>query len=262
MSILDEIFGHKAQELQEQKLHIPEAEIRARAAKAAPALDFLAALRDNRGGRPALIAEIKCASPSRGLIAPDFNPMRLARLYQENGAAALSVLTEQRYFKGSLDYLRQIADVSTHVPLLRKDFLFDPYQIYEARANGADAILLIAAYLGAERLCELQALANGLGMAALVEVHDQAELESVVAACHPPLIGINNRDLRDFTVKLETTLRLREFVPAGTCLVAESGIHDRADVDVLAAANISAILVGEALVSAPDIAEKVRSLAC
>lgn len=261
MNILDEIFDYKALEVAEQKRACPPDEVRRLAEVAPPALDFIRALRRGPGQRPALIAEVKKASPSRGLLAPDFEPLRLARLYRDNGASAISVLTETRYFQGSLDNLRQIAASTPRLPLLRKDFIFDPYQVYEARAAGADAILLIAAHLQPEALQELHTLANELGMAALVEVHSQAELEMALAACRPPLLGINNRDLVDFTVDLETTARLRPLAPAGACVVAESGIHTPADVDRLMASGINAILVGEALVTAPDPAAKIRSLA-
>jgi indole-3-glycerol phosphate synthase len=261
MTLLAEIFSHKRGEVAQQQRLRPLAEVRAAAGQAAPARDFTAALRRGPGQRPALIAEVKCASPSRGVIAADFDPLALARTYQDNGASAISVLTDARYFKGALAYLEQIAALADRPPLLRKDFLFDPYQVYEARAAGADAVLLIAAELEPANLAELHALAHELGMAALVEVHDQAELEKALGACQPSLIGINNRDLRDFTVNLETTLRLRPLVPAGICLVAESGIRSPQDVARLAAAGVDAVLVGEALVAAPDVAAQVRSLA-
>ena len=261
MTILDEIFAHKRVEVEQRRAALPLAELRTQAESSPPALDFVAALRRKDGQRPALIAEVKCASPSRGLIARDFDPLALARVYQANGASAISVLTDERYFKGSLEYLRQIAGLRPRLPLLRKDFLLDSYQVYEARAAGADAVLLIAAYLEPQRLAELHTLANELGMAALVEVHSQDELEKALAACKPALIGVNNRDLRDFSVNLDTTLRLRPYVPAGTCLVAESGIHSPEDVARLAAAGVDAVLVGEALVAAGDTAGMVRSLA-
>ena len=261
MTILDEIFAHKRVEVEQRRAVLPLAEVRALAGEAPPALDFAGALRRKEGERPALIAEVKCASPSRGQIAKDFDPLALACAYQANGASAISVLTDERYFKGSLEYLRQIAGLMPRLPLLRKDFLLDPYQVYEARAAGADAVLLIAAYLAPDRLAELHSLAGDLGMAALVEVHSQAELDLALAACRPGLVGINNRDLRDFSVNLETTLRLSRYVPEGTCLVAESGIHTREDVEFLAAAGVDAVLVGEALVAAEDTAGQVRSMA-
>ena len=258
MSILDDIFAHKREEVARLKQARPLAAVRAEAARAAPALDFMAALR-NGVSRPALIAEVKCASPSRGLLARDFDPTRLARVYQENGAAAVSVLTDARYFMGDIEHLRQIAGLAPRLPLLRKDFLCDPYQVYESRAAGADAVLLIVAALHADLLGDLHALACALGMTPLVEVHTAEELETALR-CAPALIGVNNRDLRDFSVSLETTLRLRPLIPDGVCVVAESGIHTPEDVDRLAETGVDAILVGEALVTAPDVGAKVRSL--
>jgi indole-3-glycerol phosphate synthase len=260
VTILDEIFTHKRAEVELRKRTFPPERIRAEAGRVSPPLDFLAALRSDPGGRPALVAEIKCASPSRGLLAAEFDPLGLARLYQANGARAISVLTDERYFKGSLEYLREIANLEPRLPLLRKDFLLDPYQVYEARAAGADAILLIAAGLEQSQLRELHELARELGMAALVEVHTRDELERVMDLPGLELVGINNRDLRDFSVDLETTLSLRPHIPAGVRVVAESGIHGPEDVDRLAVARVDAILVGEALVTATDPASLVRSL--
>lgn len=259
MNILDEIFAYKQVEVAQAKRARPLGQVRREAEAAAPALDFTAALRA-ADHKPALIAEVKRASPSRGLLVQDFDPLRLARIYIENGAAAISVLTDERYFQGCLDYLRQIALLSDRVPLLRKDFTCDEYQVYEARAAGADAMLLIAAYLEPGRLRELRALIRALGMAALVEVHSRAELEAVLPL-EPPLVGINNRNLKDFSMRLETTFELRPLVPAGVCVVAESGIHTAEDCARVAAAGIDAVLVGEALVVAGDVAGKVRSLA-
>jgi indole-3-glycerol phosphate synthase len=259
MTILDEIFTHTQEEVAARQGAVPLPAVRACAEGAIPPLDFVAALRGARP-RPALIAEVKRASPSRGLLAPDFDPLRLARIYAENGAAAISVLTDERYFGGSLDDLRQIAGCRPRPPLLRKDFIGEPYQVYEARAAGADALLLIVALLSPAQLGSLQLLAEELGMAALVEVHNRVELE-IALHCRARLIGINNRDLGDFSVDLGTTLRLRPYIPAGVCVVAESGIHAPADVARLAAAGVDAILVGEALVTAPDVAIAVRSLA-
>lgn len=260
MTILDEIFAHKREEVAARKRVCPLDEIRRKAEAAVPGLDFVAALRSQPAGWPALIAEIKRASPSRGRLVENFDPLRLAQVYRENGAAAISVLTDEKFFEGSLDYLRQVAGLPGRPPLLRKDFVCDPYQVYEAREAGADAVLLIAAYLEHAVLGDLQALANQLGMAALVEVHSRAEIDRVLAF-NPSLVGINNRDLRDFSVHLETTLSLRPAVPSGVCLVAESGIHTPEDVGKLALAGIDAILVGEALVTTADPAARVRSLA-
>jgi indole-3-glycerol phosphate synthase len=261
MGILETIFANKRAELDERQRSLPLVQVRQAAEAAAAPLDFVEALQKS-GRKPALIAEIKRASPSRGLLVPDFDPLRLARLYQQNGAAAISVLTEERYFQGHLDYLHQIAMLTPRIPLLRKDFILDPYQVYEARAAGADAVLLIVAYLGdaSRRGClgDLHALIRELGMTPLVEVHSRDELD-IALQCEPLLVGINNRDLRDFSVRLETTLTLRPLVPPDICLVAESGIHSPADADRLAAEGVDAVLIGEALVTAPDVAEKVRS---
>jgi indole-3-glycerol phosphate synthase len=258
MTILDEIFAYKRQQVERLKQERPLAALQTAVESAPPALNFCAAL-IGASPQPALIAEVKKASPSRGLLAPDFDPLRLARLYQANGAAAISVLTEDRYFQGSLAHLSQIAALPDRPPLLRKDFIFDPYQVYEARLAGADALLLIAAMLEPERLLSLHTLAGRLGMAALVEVHTADELR-LALECQPALVGINNRDLRDFKVRLETTLELRPHVPQGVIVVAESGIHTPEDVACLAEAGVDAILVGEALVTAPDVALAVRAL--
>jgi indole-3-glycerol phosphate synthase len=260
MNILAEIFAYKQQEIVERRRALPLDVVRSEAEQSPPALDFISALRTNRDkGCPGLIAEVKCASPSRGLLVKDFDPLALAQIYQQNGASAISVLTDERYFKGHLDYLRSIAALKPRLPLLRKDFICDPYQVYEARAAGADAVLLIAGHLEPKLMQDLNALIGELGMAALIEVHDREELEKALP-CQPRLIGINNRDLRDFTVNLDITLNLRPFVPEKICLVAESGIHTRDDITRLAQAGVDAVLIGEALVVAPDVAAKVRSL--
>lgn len=265
MSFLDEILTHKRTEIARQQAAQPLAEVRLAAETARLPLDFVAALR-HAPSRPALIAEIKRRSPSRGLLAVEFDPSRLARTYRENGAACISVLTDERFFGGSLADLRNVRGQVQDVPLLRKDFICDPYQIYQARAAGADAILLIVAALTPEALRDLHALARSLGMAALVEVHAEAELAAALM-CSPALVGINNRDLRSFTVDLATTERLARQVPPDVCVVAESGIHGPDDLARLAAIprpgtvrGIDAVLVGEALVTAADVGAKVRSL--
>jgi indole-3-glycerol phosphate synthase len=270
MSILDEIFSHKREEVAARKRDCPLEEIRRRAEMASPARDFTAALRLRAsawpgarplvGTWPKLIAEIKRASPSRGRLVEQVDPLRLARVYRENGAAAISILTDEKYFQGSLADLRQVACLEGRPPLLRKDFVCDPYQVYEAREAGADAVLLIAAHLDCALLADLHALAAGLGMAALVEVHSREEVDRALEA-GPSLLGINNRDLRNFSVRLETTLELRRHVPPEICLVAESGIHTVGDVQRLAQAGVDAILVGEALVTAADPAARVFELA-
>jgi indole-3-glycerol phosphate synthase len=221
------------------------------------------ALRSSK--RIALIAEVKKASPSKGLLRHQFDPLELASTYAENGAAGISVLTDSRYFQGKLAYLTQIRDqlqqsLGDNRPvLLRKDFIFDPYQVYQARAAGADALLLIVAVLKDKELAALLALARKLGMTALVEVHDRTELERALSL-RPRLIGVNNRDLRDFSVDLNTCIELRQYVPADVCFVAESGIHTAADVIRLAQEGVDAVLVGEALVKAKDVGAKVREL--
>ena len=209
-----------------------------------------------------LIAEVKRASPSRGLLAPNFDPVGLASRYAENGAAAISVLTEVDHFQGSLDHLEAVKEAVAPqgIPVLRKDFLFDPYQLYEARARGADAVLLIVAMLEAARLRELLSAAQGLWLQALVEVHAEAELETALEA-GAEVVGINQRDLRTFDVDVSLAARLRPLVPEGRIVVAESGISTAADVARLKTARVHAVLVGEALVTAPDTAAKVQELA-
>jgi indole-3-glycerol phosphate synthase/phosphoribosylanthranilate isomerase len=257
MTILEDIFAYKRIELAERKQARPQADVQAEAEQATPPRDLVAALRGN-SSRPALIAEVKRASPSRGLLVPDFDPLHLARTYQQNGAAAISVLTDEHFFQGHLDHLRAIRE-KVNLPLLRKDFVFDPYQVYEARTAGADAILLIVAMLSDSELHSLHRLADELGMTALVEVHDETEIRRALAL-QPRLVGVNNRDLHTFAVDLATTERLRSFVPPDVTLVAESGIHTTADVDRLARVGADAMLVGESLVTAPDPAAQVRAL--
>ena len=260
MTILDKIFATKHLEVAASLKLRPLAQVRRDAEQAPPALAFVKALRRPAPRAPLrLVAEVKCASPSRGLLVDHFDPLHLAALYQQNGAAAISVLTDETYFKGSLSILEQIAAIQPRLPLLRKDFIYDPYQVYESRAAGADAVLLIAAHLQPGLLADLLAQVQNLGMAALVEVHTAAELEQ--ALCFAPrLVGINNRDLHDFKVDLQICLDLRRAIPPGVTVVAESGIHTAADVARLAEAGMDAMLVGEALVTAPDPAQKIRSL--
>jgi indole-3-glycerol phosphate synthase len=261
MTILDTIFSHKKLEVAAAQQARPLSVVRAEAEAMPAATDFVRQLRiTNHESRPALIAEIKKASPSKGLLCPDFDPLRLARLYAENGAAALSVLTDEKFFQGHLDYLRQIHAALPQMPLLRKDFILDPYQVYEARAAGASAVLLIAAYLEAQLLADLHALILELGMSPLVEIHDVAELRIANGLSGVRLIGVNNRDLKDFSVRLETCLELRGSVAPEVCFVAESGIHTRADVARLRAAGVDAMLIGEALVTAGDVGAKVKEL--
>lgn len=221
--------------------------------------DFVGALRANvAAGLPAVIAEIKKASPSKGVLREDFIAADIAQSYAEHGAACLSVLTDQQFFQGSVDYLKQ-ARASCDLPVLRKDFMIDPYQVYEARVMGADCILLIAACLDDAQMAELEAIARSLDMAVLVEVHDAPELQRALKL-KTPLIGINNRNLRTFDVTLDTTLSLMKDVPADRLLVTESGILQRSDVQTMRAAHIHAFLVGEAFIRAPDPGKALAEL--
>lgn len=254
-TILDKIIAWKRDEIACRKRARPIEAVRAEAAQAPPPRDFAAALRVP-GVR--LIAEVKRASPSKGLLRHDFDAVALACEYEANGAAAISVLTDQHFFQGSLDHLRAVRQ-NVDLPVLRKDFILDSYQVYEARAAGADATLLIVVALGDGDLKALHRLVHELGMTALVEVHNETELERALEI-GPRIVGVNNRDLRTFEVDLETTARLRPLVPAEVVLVAESGVHTREDVARLAAIGADAMLVGEALVRAEDIGQKVQEL--
>ncbi len=256
-TILDRIVADKREELAVAQRRVPFAELKARLPQAPPPRPFAQALRDDS---IRLIAEVKKASPSRGLLRDQFDPLALARAYAEGGAAAVSVLTDEKHFQGSLDHLASIrADLRKGPPLLRKDFLFDHYQLYEARVHGADAVLLIAAILNPALLAQLIGLAKALDMDALVEVHDELELERALMAS-AALVGVNNRDLRTFEVDLATTERLRPLIPPEVIVVAESGILTRADIQRLQALDVHAVLIGEALVTAPDPAAKIREL--
>lgn len=204
----------------------------------------------------AIIAEVKCASPSRGRLIADFDPVQIAGIYEQNDAAAISVLTDEKYFAGHKNHLTQIRQ-HVRLPLLRKDFIIDPLQIYEARAIGADAILLIVHVL-MEKLAGFIAVAENVGLAALVEVHTEAELNLALAA-GAEIIGINNRNLDTFVTDIDTSRKLRAQIPAGKIVVAESGIMARADIEFLMQANIHAFLIGEALITAPDIGKKLRA---
>jgi indole-3-glycerol phosphate synthase len=254
--ILDRILANKYLEVAHRRMVTPIELLREQALAQTPPRGFLGALR--RAGRPALIAECKKASPSKGLLRPDYDPAQLARTYAENGAAALSVLTDEKFFQGSLNDL-SVARTAAVVPALRKDFIVDGYQVYEARAAGADAVLLIVAALRLDQLQELHELINSLSMIALVEVHNEAEAETALQIA-PKLIGVNNRNLHDFTVDLQTTGRLRKCIPANIALVAESGIHTAEDVALVRDMGVDAILVGEALVTASNVGAKVREL--
>ncbi|PKB63954.1 MAG: indole-3-glycerol phosphate synthase [SAR202 cluster bacterium Io17-Chloro-G2] len=256
-NILDEIVAAKTKELVLQKSLLGQRELETRASVQPPPLNLSGAL---LSGEVRLIAEVKKASPSRGLLCPDFDPVRLAQTYADNGAAAISVLTDPR-FQGEPEHIVQIksSGASQRAPVLRKDFIFDSYQVYEARAMGADAILLIVAILDPGQLKDLLALSMSLWMQCLVEVHDQGELETALAA-GAEIIGINNRDLRTFQTNLAVTESLAPLVPRGKIIVSESGINTKEDMARLGALGVSAVLVGEALVTAPDVAKKVREL--
>jgi indole-3-glycerol phosphate synthase len=255
-SILDEIVATKQREVAAAKLRMPLEEMEVQAAQAPPVRDFRAALAGP--GPIQLIAEVKKASPSAKVIRADFDPIAIARTYQAHGAACLSVLTDAPYFQGHLSYLARIR-ASVAIPLLRKDFLIDEYQVVEARLAGADAVLLIAEILDDATLARLLERARSLGMAALVEFHDEANLPRVLAS-GADLVGVNNRDLHRFVTDLDLTLRLRKRIPAHVLLVSESGIRTRADVEQLEAAGVSAILVGETLMRADDIGLAVERL--
>jgi indole-3-glycerol phosphate synthase len=253
--ILDEIVANKRLELAETKRLLSLDEVKARLADVPPPRNFRAAIDQPK---VSVIAEIKRASPSMGEIADEmFDPRIIAQMYSGNGAAAISVLTEGKYFQGEPFHIRR-ARKYMPLPIMRKDFIVDPYQVYEARAAGADAILLIAAALGDAQLADLHALAHEVGLAALVEVHDEDEMERA-ARVGAPLLGVNNRDLKTFNIDLGTTARLAALAPEGVTLVAESGVRSAEDVRRMGALGVHAVLVGEALVKSNDVAEAVRA---
>jgi len=254
--ILDDIVAYKKTELAAQKQRVSLQQLQDMPLFYATPQPFNKTLREWSGRT--IIAEVKKASPSKGVIRADFKPLSLAKTYEANGAAAISVLTESQFFQGSLDYLRLICE---HVrrPLLRKDFLFDPYQVYEARAFGASAILLIVAILSNAQLNELAALAHSLGLDCLVEVHDEAELERALA-CGAVLLGVNNRDLRTFHTTIETSERLVRLMPPGTTMVSESGLSRSEQLTRLESLGVKAFLIGETFMAAPDPGVPLRGL--
>ncbi|MHB1458560.1 MAG: indole-3-glycerol phosphate synthase TrpC [Armatimonadota bacterium] len=257
--ILDKIIAHKGPEVAARKQLISLERMMSEANNAPPALDFKSAITRGADSDPVrLIAEVKKASPSKGLIRADFDPVEIARMYEKAGASAISVLTDEKYFQGHLDYLRAIRS-TVGIPLLRKDFIIDEYQIYEARAAGADAILLIAAALSRDTISAFKHISSDLGMASLVETHTADEMMIAIDA-GAEIIGINNRNLQTFEVSLETTLELAMMAPDGCILVSESGIFTRADVMMLHEAGVDAILVGESLMREADPAMKVMYL--
>ncbi len=257
--ILNKIVAVKHEEIAAAKKKISLETIRADAESRVLTRDFEGALRAKiAAGQAAVIAEVKKASPSKGVLREDFIPADIAQSYAEHGAACLSVLTDRQFFQGQPDFLKQ-ARASCELPVLRKDFMVDPYQVYEARAMGADCILLIAACLNDAQMADLESIARSLDMAVLVEVHDGAELDRALRL-KTPLVGVNNRNLRTFEVSLATTLDLLPRVPADRLLVTESGILGAADVSTLRAAGVHAFLVGEAFMRAPDPGAALTSL--
>jgi len=258
-NFLSQIIEHKKMEIAAL-----DAQTLRRAAESSPApRDFFSAIQRRRfGTHPSLIAELKRASPSKGILTPHIELFQVADIYTQNGASAISVLTDERFFMGKLETLYELRFTrKIEVPLLRKDFIIDEVQLYESKVNGADAILLIVAALTDEKLfADLHACALSLGLTALVEVHDESETERALKLKDVKLIGINNRDLATFEVSLETTERLRPMIPSEIAVAAESGIFTANDVGRLANANVDAILVGEALVTSDDIPAKVREL--
>ncbi len=256
MNVLQRLIDTKKKRLDQAKSAVPLRELQSRIDETEPARDFTTAARSQRAVR--LIAELKKASPSRGLIRPDFDPAALARIYEENGASAISCLTEEDYFQGHLSFL-PLVHKAAELPVLRKDFIFDPYQIFEARVNNADAILLIAAALEENQAQDYLHAAEELGMAVLFEVHDEEDLEMALEI-EAPIIGINNRDLATLKIDLDTTFRLKAQIPPGRIVVGESGIGTRADVLRLGAASIDAMLVGTTLMESKDIGAKMKEL--
>jgi indole-3-glycerol phosphate synthase len=256
--ILQKILATKREEVALAQANCAMLEIAAMAADMPAQRGFGRRLRQLSSAGSAVIAEIKKASPSAGVIRADFHPGKIARSYQAGGAACLSVLTDKTYFQGDAEYLREAAACCS-LPLLRKDFMIDPWQVYESRVMGADCILLIVAALEVDRLQELEGLAQELGLDVLVEVHDESELE-VALATGASMIGVNNRNLRTFRTDLEVSERLRPMIPASRIMVTESGIHTRQDVLRLQQANIGAFLVGEAFMRAQEPGEALQSL--
>jgi indole-3-glycerol phosphate synthase len=256
MNILEEIVSAKCLEVAEAKSRVPEEQLRRLLAEAPPVRDFHAALA--RPGEIRLIAEVKKASPSKGVIRADFHPVEIARTYERHGAAAISVLTDSAYFQGSLDYLRQVRR-AVEIPVLRKDFIIDPYQVVEARVAGADAVLLIAECLEDGLFGALHDAIVALGMTPLVELYEPANLPRVLAI-GARVIGVNNRDLRTFRTDLGHTLRMRTEVPRDRVLVGESGIRGREDAAKLESAGVNAMLVGETLMAREDIGAAVDEL--
>jgi indole-3-glycerol phosphate synthase len=258
MGILDEIVSRKSERLNTVKARLSLGEIRARINDSEKSRDFAAAIKRSPQEPVKLIAEIKGASPSKGVIREGFDPVSIARIYEEENVHAVSILTEEDYFKGSLSFLSDARRVLSK-PVLRKDFIIDEYQIYESRANGADAILLIAALLGKNQALEYLHLADELGLSVLFEIHDFKELEMALMV-DSKIIGINNRNLKTLRVDINTTFALRKEIPSGRIVVSESGIRTRDDVRKMQEAGIDAMLIGTALMESPDISQKLVEL--
>jgi indole-3-glycerol phosphate synthase len=262
-NILEEIVWHKETEVDQLREKMPLLELQRKVKDAAPPKDFLGALKNGRT-QPAVIAEVKKASPSKGVIREDFDPVTIAQSYQAGGASCLSVLTDEKFFQGSFDYLSQIRAV-VDLPLLCKDFVIYPYQMYRARLYGADAVLLIAAILSDKDLQYFLKIATALGMTALIEVHTLAELDRVLTLDGAALVGINNRNLKDFSVDLHTTQELLEarasqLAEKGILVVSESGLHTPTDLSFVATAGAKAVLVGESLMKQPDPGQALAEL--
>ncbi len=255
-SILDQIVAHKLTEIESAKKSLPLSAVKKAASAVAPARDFLAALAADP--YVSLIAEVKKASPSKGVIRQDFNPVEIAMAYSRSGARCISVLTDERFFLGSLEFLRLIRS-AVETPLLRKDFILDEYQVHEARAAGADAVLLIAECLQPQTMIDLHRCICDLGMTPLVELYDEKNVDAVLA-CQPKLVGVNNRNLNTFEVDLKHSIRIKETLPPEIMMVSESGIFNRDDVRMLHAASVDAMLVGESLMRSPDIDQAVADL--
>ena len=258
-SILEKIVRHKLVEIESAKKRKPIEELRSESSDAPPPRDFLAALtQGEQAGQVSLIAEVKKASPSKGVIRDDFHPVEIAKAYAGHGASCISVLTDEKFFQGSLEFLKQIR-AAVSLPLLRKDFVLDEYQVWEARAAGADAVLLIAECLEAGQMKDLHAQIGELGMTALVELYD-SENVSAVLDCSPVLVGVNNRDLNTFEIDLHHSIRVKQAIPDNIAMVSESGIFTHEDVQLMHENEVDAILVGESLMRSGDIGAAVRQL--
>ena len=257
--ILEKIISVKHREIEESRAAVSFSELERQCSGLPPTRDFVHALRSRvEKSQPAVIAEIKKASPSKGVIREDFDPVAIARSYQQSGAACLSVLTDRDFFQGAPEYLTAVR-AETTIPVIRKDFIIDPYQVYEARAMGADCILLIVAALETAQMRELERIARGMGMAVLVEIHSQEELESALKL-QTPLIGINNRNLRTFETDIRTSLLVAKGIPSERVVITESGINTREDVALMVENSIYAFLVGESMMRKPDPGAALKDL--